>query len=65
MTSPAYLVRAGWKASTVKPGDKVSVTVRPIQNGEPGGLFVSVTLADGRVLDGRGAGPAPPGSAPQ
>jgi hypothetical protein len=57
MTSPAYLVRAGWKSTTVKPGDKVSVAVRPLRNGDPGGLFVSVTLPDGRVLGERPAIP--------
>jgi hypothetical protein len=50
MTAPSYLVRAGWKSSTVKPGDEVTVTVRPLKNGDPGGLFVSVKLADGRTL---------------
>ena len=59
MNPPPYLVRSGWKASTLKAGDKVSVTLNPIRTGEPGGIFVSVTLADGRVLDGRGAGPGP------
>ena len=53
MTAPSYLVRAGWKASTVKPGDEVRVTVRPLRNGDPGGLFMSVTLADGRTLTER------------
>jgi hypothetical protein len=53
MTAPSYLVRAGWKATTIKPGDEVSVTVRPLKNGDPGGLFVSVTLADGRTLTER------------
>jgi hypothetical protein len=64
MTAPSYLVRAGWKASTVKPGDEVRVSVRPLKNGDPGGLFVSVTLADGRTLTERpilaqGGPPAP------
>lgn len=59
MNPPPYLVRSGWKASTIKAGDKISVTLNPIRTGEPGGIFVSVKLADGRVLDGRGAGPAP------
>jgi uncharacterized protein DUF6152 len=53
MTSPAFLVRAGWKSSSIKTGDKVSLTLRPFKNGDPGGLFVSVTLADGRVLSER------------
>lgn len=62
MTSPTFLIRAGWKSSTLKAGDEVSVTVRPFKNGDPGGLFVSVTLADGRVLGERSA--APPGDTP-
>ena len=64
LTSPTYLVRAGWKSSTIKPGDKVSVTVNPIRTGEPGGIFVSVTLPDGRVLGGRAGGAAPAAATP-
>ena len=64
MTAPSYLVRAGWKASTVKPGDEVKVTVRPLKNGDPGGLFVSVTLADGRTLTERPVAAAAPAAAP-
>jgi hypothetical protein len=53
MTSPAFLVRAGWKSTTLKSGDKVSVTLRPFRNGDPGGLFVSVTLPDGQIMGER------------
>ena len=59
MTSPAFLVRAGWKSTTIKPGEKVTITLRPFRNGDPGGLFVSVTLPDGQVLGERAATPAP------
>ena len=64
MMPPSYLVRAGWKSSTVKAGDKIKFTARPMKNGDPGGLFVSVTLADGKTLGqtpprGGGAAPAP------
>lgn len=61
MNPPPFLIRAGWRSTTLKPGDKVSVTLNPIRTGEPGGIFVSVTLPDGKVLGGRagGAGPAP------
>ena len=63
MNPPPFLIRAGWKSTSLKPGDKVSVTLNPIRTGEPGGIFVSVTLADGRVLGGRAGGP-PAASAP-
>ncbi len=62
MMPPSYLIRSGWKATIVQPGDKVTFTARPFRNGDPGGVFVSLTLADGRVL---GSGSAPPrGNAP-
>jgi hypothetical protein len=64
MTSPAYLVRAGWKSTTVKQGDEVKVTVRPLRDGSPGGLFVSVLLADGRTLSERPV-TAPQAAAPK
>jgi hypothetical protein len=56
MNPPAYLVRSGWKATSVKSGDKVKVTARPFISGDPGGIFVSATLANGTVL---GSGQAP------
>jgi hypothetical protein len=56
LTSPTYLVRAGWKSNTLKPGDKVTVTGRPLKSGEVGSaIFTSVTLADGRTLGERPA----------
>ncbi len=64
MTSPAVLIRAGWKSSVMKPGDKVTVMAHPQQTGEPGGIFVSVTLADGRTLTDRPAPAAPAAPAP-
>jgi hypothetical protein len=57
MTSPTFLLRAGWKSSTIKAGEKLSVTVRPFRDGTPGGLFVSVTLADGKVMTERPPAP--------
>jgi hypothetical protein len=64
MNPPPFLLRAGWRSSTLKPGDKVSVTLNPIRSGDPGGIFVSVTLADGRTLGGRAGGPAAAPPAP-
>jgi hypothetical protein len=48
--SPNYLGRRGWTKDTFKPGDKVSVTVRPMRDGSPGGMFVRATTADGKKL---------------
>jgi hypothetical protein len=50
MTSPTYLIRAGWKNNSVKVGDKVTVVVNPVRTGELAGIFLSITLADGRTL---------------
>jgi hypothetical protein len=53
MTAPFVLIRAGWKSSSLKPGDKVTVVGHPQKTGEPGALFVSVTLANGETLTDR------------
>ena len=65
MTAPFVLVRAGWKSSSLKPGDKVTVVGNPQKTGEPGALFVSVTLANGETLTDKPLQPsAPPAPAP-
>ena len=55
MGSPNSMVKAGWKSNIVKAGDKVTVVVRPLKSGEHGGIFMSITLPDGRRLGGRAA----------
>jgi Family of unknown function (DUF6152) len=50
MGGPNNLVREGWKRTTLKPGDKVTVTVRPLRDGVPGGSYVAIVLADGKSL---------------
>ena len=50
MNSPNNLVREGWKRTTVKPGDKVKVTINPLRDGKPGGWYVAITLPDGKTL---------------
>ena len=55
LTSPTYLVRAGWKSNIIKPGDKVTVIVNPVRTGEPAGIFKKLILADGRELTERPA----------
>lgn len=50
MTAPFVLIRAGWRATSLRPGDKVTVVGHPQKSGEPGALFVSVTTANGVTL---------------
>ena len=48
--SPNNLVRQGWKSTSLKPGDRVTILIHPLRNGDKGGSFLSVTLPDGAVL---------------
>jgi hypothetical protein len=58
MGSPSILQPGGWKHNTLKPGDKVTVILNPLKNGDPGGLLVQASLPDGRKLgNGPGRGP--------
>ena len=50
MNPPTYLIRGGWRSTTLTSGDKISVVANPLRSGEPAGKFVAVTLPDGRVL---------------
>jgi hypothetical protein len=50
LNSPNNLVRQGWKRTALKPGDKVTVVLNPLRNGQSGGLFNAVTLPSGQVL---------------
>jgi hypothetical protein len=50
LNSPNNLKRQGWKSDAMKAGDKVTVVLNPLRDGKSGGLFISVTLANGTVL---------------
>ena len=50
MNSPNNLVHIGWKRSSIKAGDKVTVKISPLRDGRPGGLYIGITLADGKYL---------------
>jgi hypothetical protein len=46
-TSPSNLVRWGWSATALRPGDRVSIVVNPHQQSrEKGARLVKVTLLD-------------------
>jgi hypothetical protein len=46
------MVRAGWRKSTFKPGDSVTIVGRPLRDGRPGAQLVRAILSDGTVLQG-------------
>jgi len=50
LNSPNNLARQGWRSNIIKTGDKVTVVLNPLRSGEHGGLFLQVTLADGKVF---------------
>ena len=51
LNSPNNLTRQGWKRTSLKAGEKISVRIAPLRNGQPGGLFLDLTKADGKTLD--------------
>src|SRR5215471_1114980 len=46
--SPNFLGRRGWSKTTLKPGDKVTVTYHPLKDGSKGGTYQKVQLQDGK-----------------
>jgi hypothetical protein len=48
--SPNYLNRRGWTRTTLKPGDKLTITLRPMKNGDKGGMWISGKRPTGEVL---------------
>lgn len=60
LNSPNNLKRQGWHSHVMKAGDKVTVVINPLRDGAKGGLFISATLPDGKVLgDPTRKGPGP------
>ena len=51
LNSPNNLKRQGWSRSAVKMGDKVTVRMNPLRDGQHGGLFLDLKFASGKVLD--------------
>lgn len=47
---PNRLYRAGWRPTTFKPGDRVTIHGAPMRNGAPAALFIGARLADGSTL---------------
>ncbi|HTX15138.1 MAG TPA: DUF6152 family protein [Candidatus Baltobacteraceae bacterium] len=50
MGAPVEVMRKGWKPGSLSPGDKVTIVVNPLRDGEHGGLVVSVAGPDGKII---------------
>ena len=46
-TSINMLQRMGWRSNMIKAGDQVTAVAAPLLNGDPGGLLLEITLANG------------------
>lgn len=63
--SPSILMQSGWKFSTLKTGEKLTLIINPLKSGQNGGFLSEADLPDGRVLfNGPRVGP-PPAPAPK
>jgi len=49
--SPNYLSRRGWTRNTLKPGDKLTITIHSLKDGSHGGSFVSGKRPNGEELN--------------
>ena len=54
MGSPGQQTQRGWKPDSVKPGDKVTVTMHPLKDGSRGGQLLSAVLPGGQQLNNGG-----------
>ncbi len=50
MGAPMYLYARGWRPATLKAGMDVAITIHPLRNGQPGGVVMDVTTADGKPI---------------
>ena len=47
---PQIMARIGLKPKALQAGEKVTLKAHPLRDGRPGGSFIALTLADGRVV---------------
>ena len=52
--SPNFLERRGWTRTTLKAGDKITVSYRPLRDGKNGGMWMTGKMETGKILTGGG-----------
>ena len=50
MGAPMYLYAKGWRPSSLKAGVQITATINPLRNGEPGGVVLTASTADGKQI---------------
>jgi hypothetical protein len=55
--STSAIYRLGWTPESLKPGDEIMVTVRPLHSGAPGGNYSNIRWKDGTEIDPTAARP--------
>jgi hypothetical protein len=53
MAAPIHLMRLGWRRSSLKPGDRITVTIHPLRNGDKGGNLLEALGPDGKPIGAR------------
>ena len=48
--SPNLVARKGWHSATLKPGDKIAITMHPMKDGSKAGSLIYFITADGQKL---------------
>jgi len=48
--SPNFLERRNWTRTTLKAGEKITITFRPLRDGKNGGMFMNGRMTNGTVL---------------
>ncbi len=51
MSNLKNMIRRGVGKATFKPGDKVTVNLHPLKDGRPGGSYITIVAADGKLYD--------------
>ena len=50
-SNPPDMINRGWRKTSFKVGDQVTVTVEPVKSGKPVGRVLQVVLPDGTTLE--------------
>ncbi len=48
--APSQLIRRGWSAESIKPGDEITAIVKQLRGGANGGLLGTIIFSDGTAL---------------